>query len=360
MDFMQHEKYMKRCIDLAKIGSGNTSPNPLVGAVIVYNDQIIGEGYHKKHGEAHAEVNAINSVKDKELLKKSTIYVNLEPCAHYGKTPPCANLIANSGIPNIVIGTIDPAAHVSGKGVEILRSAGCNVQIGILEEESRDLNKRFFTFHVKKRPYIILKWAESIDGFIDVNIDDKKEIHPTWITNQFSKSLVHKWRAEEDAIFVGTNTVLFDNPILTTRNWSGKNPLRIVLDRSLKLSHSHRIFNGDANTLIIADNKFREQTISNLGGNISIEYIDFSDDFMAQLLLVFLKYGILSLIVEGGRKVLQNFIDQNYWDEARVFIGPKTLDNGISAPTIDKRDSFIENLGKSKLFFITNNSVFHQ
>jgi len=355
MDCMQHSKYMKRCLDLASIGFGNTSPNPMVGSVIVYNVKIIGEGYHKKAGGSHAEVNAINSVKNKELLSKSTLYVNLEPCSHFGKTPPCANLIVDLKIPNVVIGTKDTAAHVAGKGIEILQNAGVNVDIGIMEKEARELNKRFFTFHEKKRPYIILKWAETLDGFIDIDPCIKKDVQPTWITNQYSKVLVHKWRSEEDAILVGTNTIISDNPSLTTREWSGKNPIRIIFDRDLQLTNRFNIFNNKAETLVIADKKHDSQSQINKSKNIGIEFVDFSCDFTNQLWLIFVKYKIHSLIIEGGSKTLQYFIDNNYWDEARIFIGPKQFGSGIKAPIIDKRNASIENLGSSIMLFITSN-----
>jgi diaminohydroxyphosphoribosylaminopyrimidine deaminase / 5-amino-6-(5-phosphoribosylamino)uracil reductase len=234
-----HQKYIKRCIELAKNGLGTTYPNPLVGSVIVYNEEIIGEGWHRKSGEPHAEVNAINSVKDKSLLSKSTIYVSLEPCSHFGKTPPCCDLIIANKIPNVVIGTIDPFAKVSGSGIKKLIEAGKNVTIGILEDECKELNKRFFTFHTKKRPYIILKWAESSAGFIAPIFKEKQE--PIWITNSFSRQLVHKWRSEEQAILVGTQTVLDDNPKLNTRDWNGQNPIRIILDRTGKISEDYHI-----------------------------------------------------------------------------------------------------------------------
>jgi len=333
---------------------GNTSPNPMVGSVIVYNNKIIGEGYHHKAGESHAEVNAINSVSNKALLKKSTLYVNLEPCAHFGKTPPCANLIADLKIPNVVIGTTDTAAHVSGKGIEILRNAGCNVQTGILEKESRELNKRFFTFHEKKRPYIILKWAETIDGFIDIDKKIKHEIKPTWITNEFSKTLVHKWRADEDAILIGTNTVVSDNPSLTTREWCGKNPVRIVLDRNLKLLPELNVFNNEAKTLIIADISCKNQKLSNINSKIGIEFVNFSSDFINQLMVILVKYKLLSIIIEGGATILQHFIDQNFWDEARVFIGAKNFKKGIKAPVIGKTGMFMERLGDSNVFLFVN------
>lgn len=353
-DCMQHEKYMQRCLELAKNGFGNTSPNPIVGSVIVYNNKIIGEGYHKKQGESHAEVNAIQSVKNKDLLKHSTLYVNLEPCAHYGKTPPCANLIAGLGIPNVVIGSIDTAAHVSGKGIEILKNAGCNVVTGILENESRELNKRFFTFHEKKRPYIILKWAETPDGFIDIDKKNKKEIEPTWITNELAKTVVHKWRTEEDAILVGTNTVIHDNPKLTSRNWTGKNPVRIILDRELKLSAKYTVFNNEAETLVVADKLQGNSIRNNLSKNVGIEFVDYSSDFTNQLFLLLIKRNIQSVIIEGGAKVLNFFIDRNLWDEARVFIGDKIFGSGIQAPQIKKNIFYEEYIGNSKLIIIKN------
>lgn len=233
-----HEFYMKRCIELAKNGLGTTYPNPLVGSVIVHDGKIIGEGWHKKAGEPHAEVNAVNSVKDKSLLKEATIYVSLEPCSHFGKTPPCCDLIIANKIPNVVVGTVDPFAKVAGNGIKKLIESGKNVTIGILEDECNELNKRFFTFHQKKRPYIILKWAETTDGFIAPI--SKEEKSPVWITNPYSRQLVHKWRTEEQAILVGTNTVLDDNPKLDARDFSGNNPVRIVLDKSGKISKTIR------------------------------------------------------------------------------------------------------------------------
>ncbi|OFX21572.1 MAG: riboflavin biosynthesis protein RibD [Bacteroidetes bacterium GWA2_31_9b] len=353
-DCMSHEKYMQRCIELAKNGFGNTSPNPMVGSVIINNNKIIGEGYHRKYGEAHAEVNAIQSVVNKELLKQSTIYVNLEPCAHFGKTPPCANLIASMGIPNVVIGTIDSVAHASGKGIEILKNAGCNVITGVLEKESRELNKRFFTFHEKKRPYIILKWAETSDGYIDIQKMKKTNIEPTWITNNLSKAIVHKWRGEEDAILVGTNTIISDNPNLTTRCWEGKNPVRIVLDRELKLESTSHVFNSEAETIVIADKKFKNKIDEIQLKNVGIEFVDFSFDFTNQLFAALIKRNIQSVIIEGGAKVLNYFINQVLWDEARVFIGEKQFGLGVKAPVLEKRIFLEEKFGNSKLLLIKN------
>ena len=266
-------KFIRRCLDIAVKAEGSTAPNPMVGSVIVYKGKIIGEGYHRKYGEHHAEVNAINSVKDKSLLDKSTIYVSLEPCSHYGKTPPCASLIVSMGIPNVVIGTKDTASHVSGKGIKILKDAGCNVTLGVLEKECKELNKRFFTFHEKNRPYIILKWAQTKDGFIDVIRNEVSPAQPTWITNNLSKALVHKWRSEEQSILIGTNTARIDNPSLTTRNWKGKNPLRIVLDRTLELDHQLNLFNISAETLIIADKEYEFNLLLMAKGKNNLSYI---------------------------------------------------------------------------------------
>lgn len=347
-----HEKYMQRCIDLAKQGLGNTAPNPMVGSVIVYNGKIIGEGYHRKCGEPHAEVNAINSVKDKSLLQNSTLYVNLEPCAHHGKTPPCANLIARLGIQNVIIGCIDSAAHVSGKGVQILKNAGCNVITGIHEKESRELNKRFFTYHEKKRPYIILKWAQTKDGFIDIKRNEESPVKSTWITNEYAKTLVHKWRAEEQAILIGTNTALQDNPSLTTRNWKGKNPIRIVFDRNLVLPHSLNIFNAKAETIIIADNKAKSQSVKFLKEKIGIKFVDYDNDFYTQLFRILVTKEIQSVIIEGGEKVLNSFLKSNLWDEARIFYGNKVFKEGVKAPDLKLDCLYNDCLGNSNLTFI--------
>lgn len=347
-----HEKYMSRCFELALLGAGNVAPNPMVGSVIVYNGKIIGEGYHKKCGQHHAEVNAINSVADKNLLKSSTIYVNLEPCSHYGKTPPCANLIVECGIPNVVIGSKDTASHVSGAGINILKNAGCNVTVGVLEQEARELNKRFFTYHEKKRPYLILKWAETEDGFIDIERKDNTSLEPTWITNEFSKTLVHKWRSEEQAILIGTNTALNDNPSLTTRNWKGNNPIRIVLDRKLILPNNLNVFNNNAETIVIADVSCKDQKYRKVMNNVGIEFVDFSNDFFMQLFLVLLKKGIQSLIVEGGEKLLTSFIKNELWDEARIFTGEKKFIRGVKAPRFCHKVLKKEMLGNSKLSFV--------
>ena len=330
-----HQKYIKRCIELAKNGLGTTYPNPLVGSVIVYNDEIIGEGWHRKSGEPHAEVNAINSVKDKSLLSKATIYVSLEPCSHFGKTPPCCDLIIVNKIPNVVIGTIDPFAKVAGTGIKKLIENGKNVTVGILEDECNELNKRFFTFHTKKRPYIILKWAESSDGFIAPL--HKETQKPVWITNEYSRQLVHKWRSEEQAILVGTNTVIDDNPSLTTRDWKGNNPIRIVLDQNNRISKESHIFDNQAKTLLIS-----KDTI-NFDNNIALEISNF-----------LFNEGIQSLIIEGGRQTLQTFIDASIWDEARVFKSEISLKEGIKAPIILGKETIKQQFLKDEFLTFFN------
>ena len=321
---MQNEDFfMQRCIELASKAMGCASPNPMVGSVIIYNNKIIGEGYHEKYGSHHAEVNAINSVKDKSLLFKSTLYVNLEPCAHFGKTPPCSDLIIQNKIPEVVIGCVDTFSEVSGKGIERMRSVGIDVKVGVLENESRELNKRFFTFHEKKRPYIILKWAESKDGFIA----PKNQTKPFWMTSSESKKLAHKWRAEEDAILVGRITAEKDNPSLTVREVEGSNPIRIVIDKDLKLSADFNLFNNDAKTIIFNQLKSEENNSNNY---IKINFNDLTKNILQELH----KQNIQSIIIEGGTKTLQYFIDKNLWDEARIFTTNKTLNEGVTSPGI--------------------------
>lgn len=326
-----HEKYMARCIQLAKNGLGTTYPNPLVGSIIVYKGKIIGEGWHQKAGEAHAEVNAINSVKDKTLLSKSTIYVSLEPCSHFGKTPPCADLISYYKIPNVVIGTIDSFAKVAGNGIKKLMESGAKITLGVLEKECKELNKRFFTFHEKKRPYIILKWAETEDGFIAPLEKDEKK--PVWITNQYSRQLVHKWRTEEQAILVGTNTVLDDNPSLEARDYSGKSPIRIVIDRNNKIDETFQIKNKKTKTIII-----NNEEILTKNDDIIYKNIIFDSIFIKNFLNYLHISNIQSVIIEGGRKTIQAFIDQDLWDEARVFSNNKNFKYGIEAPKLNLKN----------------------
>jgi diaminohydroxyphosphoribosylaminopyrimidine deaminase/5-amino-6-(5-phosphoribosylamino)uracil reductase len=322
------EKYIKRCIELAKNGLGTTYPNPLVGCVIVFENTIIGEGWHKKSGEAHAEVIAIESVQNKELLSSSTLYVSLEPCSHFGKTPPCADLILKYKIPNVVIGTIDPNSKVAGKGIQKLKDSGVNVTFGILEKEGNELNKRFFTFHRKSRPYIILKWAESADGFISpIN---KSEQKPVWISNEYSRQLVHKWRSEEQAILVGTQTIIDDNPSLTVRDWVGNNPIRVVIDRENTIDSSYNVFDNQAKTIV-----FSSKEVTSNSDTIQYIKVDFDKNSTQAIVDKLFENNIQSIIIEGGRKTIQSFIDAHLWDEARVFIGGINLNEGTEAPKIN-------------------------
>lgn len=327
-----HEKYIKRCIELAKNGLGNTYPNPLVGSVIVHNKKIIGEGWHQKAGAPHAEVNAINSVRDTSVLKKATIYVSLEPCSHFGKTPPCSDLIIAKGFKKVVIGCVDPFAEVAGRGIKKLMEAGCEVSVGILEKECQELNKRFFTFHQKKRPYIILKWAQTADGFIAPEIQEKRE--PVWITNQYSKQLVHKWRSEEQAILVGTNTAIADNPKLNTRLWEGTNPVRVVIDKDLRIPKESVLFDSSIKTIVLTEKK-TETVIKT--DNLIFEKLDFQQNLPKQICEVLYRYDLQSLIIEGGAKTLQTFIDANLWDEARVFTGISEFHKGVKSPEFSGR-----------------------
>lgn len=342
-----HEKYIKRCITLAKNGKGLTYPNPMVGCVIVHNNKIIGEGWHKKAGEPHAEVNAINMVKDVSLLSKSTIYVSLEPCSHFGKTPPCANLIVSKKIKKVVIGTIDFNAKVLGKGIRYLKENGCNVTVGVLENECKELNKRFFTYHLKKRPFIILKWAQTTSGYISNK--NNKEQKPFWISNPYSKQLVHKQRATEQAILVGKNTVTTDNPKLTTRLWFGNNPLRIVVGKNLQNSTKDAVFNKKATTIIFNAKE------SKMEDNVEFIALDFEKNVVQQILKVLYKKEIQSLIVEGGSKTLAHFIFANLWDEAYVYEGNILLTKGVKAPIIQKEFIIEKKINTDTLRIYKNN-----
>ncbi|MGM8361374.1 bifunctional diaminohydroxyphosphoribosylaminopyrimidine deaminase/5-amino-6-(5-phosphoribosylamino)uracil reductase RibD [Flavobacterium sp. ARAG 55.4] len=342
-----HEKYLARCIQLAKNGLGTTYPNPMVGSVIVYEDQIIGEGWHKKAGEPHAEVNAINAVKDKSLLRKATIYVSLEPCSHFGKTPPCCDLIIQNKIPNVVIGTVDPNEKVAGKGIRRLREAGINVTVGILENECNALNKRFFTFHRQKRPYIILKWAESPDGFIAPT--ERNEQKPVWITNPYSRQLVHKWRSEEQAILVGTQTAIDDNPKLDVRDWSGNNPVRIVLDKNNRIPKEAYLMDNQIKTIVFC------QTETNINREkLIFEVIDFKQNIALQIVEILFQHHIQSVIIEGGRQTLQTFIDENLWDEVRIFKGKTSFKNGTKAPHLQTNTNQKQFILKDELIIFTN------
>ena len=323
-----HDIYMQRCLELAKNGMGKVEPNPLVGAVVVHDNRIIGEGFHQRFGKSHAEVIAINSVIKRELLRQSRLYVNLEPCAHQGKTPPCTDLIIKEQIPNVIIGTSDPNSLVAGRGIKKLRNAGVNVTLGVLENNCYDLNRRFFTFHKNNRPYVILKWAETKDGFIDLHRQSEEEIGINWITSETSRTLVHRWRSEEQGILSGTNTVLKDDPKLTNRNWGGKNPTRIILDRNLRIPESRSVYNTESRTLVY-NSKFS-------GRKKNIEFIrcDFDKNNLTHVLDDLYRRGVISLLVEGGKTMLEYCIQSDLWDEIRVFIGNIKFGEGIKSPDI--------------------------
>ena len=325
------ETYMQRCIQLARLGAGNVAPNPMVGAVLVHEDRIIGEGYHMQYGQAHAEVNCINSVKENEidLIAESEMYVSLEPCAHFGKTPPCADLIIRNNIKKVFVGCRDPFEAVNGKGIEKLRAAGINVACGVLEKECIELNKIFFTFHTNLRPYIILKWAQSADGFIgSPNQRDVSE--RVFITNDITNRLVHKWRSETAAILVGTETALMDDPSLTTRLWKGKNPVRIVIDRSLRLPETLKVFDRSVPTIIFNDLQSSEEA------NLVYYNLDGADNLLPAICNVLYKKNINSILVEGGARLLQSFIDAGLWDETRIITNKNLLlHDGVQAPVLN-------------------------
>ena len=302
------ELFMQRCIQLARQGAAGAAPNPMVGAAIVCDGRIIGEGFHRRCGGPHAEVNAIGSVREKDLLSKSTLYVSLEPCAHYGKTPPCADLIIRSGIPRVIIGCTDTFSKVNGLGIERLRNAGVEVVVGVLEAECRTLNERFFTFHEQERPWVTLKWAQSLDGFIDRERSTKEA--PTVFSTPLTQTLSHRLRAHRQAIMVGTRTALMDNPTLTTRLWDGPSPLRVTFDCHDKLPHTLHLKDGTPPTVIYNHSRLKEVL----------------KDLHAQ--------GIQSLLVEGGARLLQNFIDEGLWDEARIETAPIILYKGVKAPVL--------------------------
>jgi diaminohydroxyphosphoribosylaminopyrimidine deaminase / 5-amino-6-(5-phosphoribosylamino)uracil reductase len=316
----QDEKYMLRALELASLGLGSVSPNPMVGCVIVHKDEIIGEGYHEEYGQAHAEPNAISSLKNPDLLPFSTVYVTLEPCAHWGKTAPCANLLVDKRVKKVVIGTVDTNPLVGGKGIQILKDAGIEVVTGILDKKVREQNKRFFTFMEKKKPFVILKWAQTKDGFIARENYDSK-----WISNPYSRQLVHRWRSEEDAIMVGTLTAKYDNPQLNVREWVAKNPIRIVVDRKLTLEPGLHLFDQSQSTLCY--NQVMTQKADNL------EHVKLPEGFnIGEILVDLYERKIQSLIVEGGAQLLNKFIQENLWDEARVFTGQVQFGSGIPAP----------------------------
>jgi diaminohydroxyphosphoribosylaminopyrimidine deaminase/5-amino-6-(5-phosphoribosylamino)uracil reductase len=326
-------------LQIAKNGIGTTRPNPSVGAVIVYQNKIIGEGFTSPHGKNHAEVNAINAVENKSLLKEATIFVTLEPCSHFGKTPPCADLIVKHQLKQVVIGCLDSNSLVAGKGIFRLEEAGINVIVGVLETECRMHHKRFFTVQENKRPYIILKWAETKDGFVAPK--SKNENKPVFISNTYSQQLAHKLRSTEHAILVGTKTVLADNPKLNIRSWSGENPIRVVLDSALRIPKNLNILDGSAKTIVITAARDKKIISSK---DLIFEEIDFSKNIAKQVCEVLSKYDIQSLIVEGGTQTLQSFIDEKLWDEALVFVGNTCFSKGVKSPIITNKfkEEFIE------------------
>lgn len=324
------EKYMYRCLQLALNGRGYVSPNPMVGAVIVHKGIIIGEGYHREYGGPHAEVNAIASVKDKSLLHESTMYVSLEPCSHHGKTPPCAQLIIDCKIPDVVIACKDPYPAVSGRGIRMMEAAGINVTVGVLENEALELNKEFITAQIKQRPYIYLKWAQTKDGFIDKERIEGEKPEPTPISTDFTKMLVHKKRSEIAAIMIGTNTAVNDNPSLTTRLWYGKNPVRVILDRTARIPGDYNIFNADAPTLIFME----KQSIQSNSEYCEYIPVNFDSDLLQNIFLNLKNRKINAVLIEGGRQLLQSLINSKLWDEAYIEVSDTELKQGIEAPTI--------------------------
>lgn len=318
--------YMRRCLELASLAAGNSSPNPLVGSVIVHEGLIIGEGYHLKAGTPHAEVNAVNSVADRSMLSRSTLYVNLEPCSHFGRTPPCADMIIASGIRRVVIGTEDTSAKVAGRGIKKMREAGIEVITGVEEEASRELNRRFFTSHEKGRPWVVLKWARSADGFIDLVRAPEDPAEPHWITGRTERILVHRWRSEEDAILVGGATVRNDNPSLDVRLWNGRNPARIIVSHSGEIDHNSKVLNDTADIIMFTRNK---KASLKRGMVITLK----SDRaFPAEILQVLHERGFQSVFIEGGAYIIGEFIRSGLWDEARRFTGTVRFGNGIPDP----------------------------
>lgn len=328
-------KYMARCISLARGGAGGVAPNPMVGAVVVHQGKIIGEGYHRKYGEAHAEVNAIASVRDESLLKEATMYVSLEPCSHYGKTPPCAELIIKKQIPRVVIGCLDPFPEVSGRGVRMLREAGVEVVTGVMEKEAWELNRVFMTFQEKRRPYIYLKWAQSADGFMDRLRTDNSS-PAVVLSSPETMRRVHRLRADVAAIMVGTQTALLDNPSLTVRHWAGKSPVRVVLDRTLRIPSHYHLFDGTVKTLVFT-------TVADAISRENVEYvtIDFSQPVLPQVMHELYIRKLNSLMVEGGATLLGHFLKEGLWDQMLVETAPVSLESGVKAPDLDRVASLV-------------------
>tara|TARA_R110002072_G_scaffold43789_5_gene123025 strand:- start:150 stop:1181 length:1032 start_codon:yes stop_codon:yes gene_type:complete len=342
---MEHELFMQRCFELAKKGLGTASPNPLVGSVVVYKNEIIGEGWHHKAGEAHAEVNAIQNVKDKSHLKESSIYVNLEPCSHFGKTPPCSDLLIKHQVKRVIIACQDPFSKVNGKGIQKLEDAGIEVVLNILQKEAEFLNRRFFTFHTKKRPYIILKWAQTEDGFID-KLRAKNERGQNWISGMSAKRIVHLWRSQEDGILVGAQTAINDNPSLTVREIKGQNPIRLLIDPKNRLAKNSKIFDNQAKTIHFDQEK--------LGLTLAMDNDITPKEKLEKILELCWKEEIQSIIVEGGASTLQNFIKANLWDEARVFKSPIHFNQGLKAPVLNSSPEAKDKIGQDNLFTYFN------
>jgi len=341
---------MHRCLDLAVKGLGSVAPNPLVGCVIVHQDRVIGEGFHGEFGGPHAEVIAINKVSNPLLLPESTLYVNLEPCSHYGKTPPCSELIISKGIKRVVVGSVDSHALVAGKGIARLRNHGCEVTISTLQNACLNINRRFFTFHEKKRPYIVLKWAQTSDGFIDILREFPYTTPPAQITSEKLRLWVHKWRSEESGIMIGTNTARADNPKLSVRNWAGKQPLRIVIDRNMTLPKNLHLFDNTLDTLVINEKEDRTEN------RVTYRSLPFEGDKMNLQHFLNLLYvlNIQSVLVEGGRQLLQTFLDSGIWDEARVFVGNQFFGQGEKSPAFasTSQDHIIQ--GSENFFWFRN------
>lgn len=346
-----HEKYMQRCLQLASYGKPYVAPNPMVGAVVVCDGKIIGEGYHRQYGKAHAEVNAINCVEDKNLLKRSTLYVSLEPCSHYGKTPPCSQLIIDMEIPRVVVATLDPYHKVSGRGVKMLQEAGVEVTVGVLQKEAQHQNKEFFVAQIQARPYVYLKWAETRDGYIDKKKVDQDLVEPTPISNNLTKTLVHKLRSEVSAIMVATNTAINDNPSLTTRLWYGNNPQRIILDRNRRIPDHYHLFDNRVDTLLFTE-MVETEVVNNKTHFIPLT---FDENMIDTILKELNKRKINSLLVEGGATLLQSFINKGAWDEAYIEVANKCFGDGTKAPVIHGKVVDDRKISDSQALHLINN-----
>lgn len=344
---MKPQDYMQRCLDLAQLGQGAVAPNPLVGCVIVKDGLIIGEGYHAYFGGPHAEVNAISSVKNPEALKGATVYVSLEPCAHFGKTPPCSNLLIEKQVAKVVVACKDPNPKVAGKGIERLQKAGLEIEVGLLETAAKQLNKRFFCYHEKQRPHVVLKWAQTKDGFLD-RLRDKNQKGINWISSEESRSLVHHWRSQEMSILVGKHTAINDNPSLTVRDISGQNPIRILIDSQLQVQNNISLFSTDAPTLIF--NRLKNEKKD------GIEWVKIAETNTKNILEELYKRGIHSVMVEGGSRTLQYFIIDNVWDEAYVLVGDLVFGEGVKAPVLNRVPTHAHAFGTDQIYYFKRRS----